>query len=113
MMDAATEAVAAVIGLVVSEEWTALGNLTAGSAVSPADIRAAIADYGRTPILPPGSALIDLDGVPVTSSGGRVLNVRVPLWTREEGRSDLEIVLTLREVIEGVWSSQADDIVVP
>jgi hypothetical protein len=37
----------------------------------------------------------------------------VPLWTLEEDRSDLEIELTLREMAEGLFVAEIDNLHVP
>jgi len=35
------------------------------------------------------------------------------MWTVEEGRSDLQLVLTLKEVADGLWDAEVDDLLVP
>jgi hypothetical protein len=39
--------------------------------------------------------------------------IRCPLWTREEGRSDLEMQATANEVFDGIWQVDVDDVLVP
>lgn len=59
-------------------------------------LRECVRNYGRTLTPPPpGGALRELDAVQMRSSGHPAWSVRVPLWTREEGRSDLTLELTV------------------
>jgi hypothetical protein len=64
--------------------------------MSAQEIRTAIAEYGRTLILPPESAYELLDIIRVNNVGPEQYSVRMPLWTVEEGRSDLTLELTVR-----------------
>jgi hypothetical protein len=54
-----------------------------------------IQDYGRKLIMPPDRALDNLDIVPVQDASVPTWSLRVPLWTHEEGRSDLTLELTV------------------
>ena len=82
------------------------------SRLSSDDIRLVISDYGKTFIAPPADAYRDLDAVPVRDAEEPTWSVRAPLWSKEEGRSDLELQLTISQrgdqrVIE------LDDLLVP
>jgi hypothetical protein len=54
-----------------------------------------ITDYGRQLVLPPDEAFGVMDVVEVRNAKPRRWSVTMPLWTREEGRSDLSLELTL------------------
>lgn len=56
------------------------------------EIRAAIAEYGRTLVVPPETALHSADEYPQNSAPNQSW-IDVPLWTEEEGRSDLTLSL--------------------
>jgi len=60
------------------------------------ELRRAIAEYGRTLAPLPGDGLEEIDVYP-SDQDPRQLAVDVPLWTREEGRSDLTLSLTVVE----------------
>jgi len=112
-MNAVVEAVRSLLGLLVAGDWTGLERITSGSGLPIADVRAAVAEYGRTLVMPPVEALNDLDAVEVGTTVQQTLSIRVPLWTQEEGRSDLELNLTVSEVDDGLWSVRVDDLLVP
>jgi len=107
------EVVRSLVGMLVAGEWLELGRLILGSRLSIDDIRVAVADYGRTLTMPPRETFDRLDVVEVAGAPQRTLNVRVPLWTIEEGRSDLELVLTITEIADGLWHAQVDSVLVP
>ena len=58
-----------------------------------------IIDYGATPVVPPDIALLLAD---VTSDGADAWTIEVPLWTREEGPSDLAVRVHARELETGL-----------
>ncbi len=112
-MTTVQECVRSVVALLVAGDWSGLERLTSGRRLSAEEIQLAVIGYGRTLVTPPDEALNMLDVVEVAAALTRTLRIRVPLWTVEEGRSDLELELTLREVIDGVFSVQLDDLHVP
>ena len=65
------------------------------SRLSTQDLSRVIREYGRTPAPPPGDAYADLDAVPIRGASPPAWSVRAPLWTVEEGRSDLTLELTV------------------
>ena len=112
-MRTAVVEVRSIVGMLVAGEWALLDRLTPGSAVSAAELRSAVIDYGQTLVMPPAAALAQLDAIEVEGASQRTLDVRIPLWTVEEGRSDLQLVLTLKEVADGLWDAEVDDLLVP
>ena len=59
------------------------------------DLRTVIREYGRKIVSPPADAYKDLDVVQVKGTVVPTWSVRAPLWTEEEGRSDLTLELTI------------------
>ncbi len=109
------EVVRTIVGAIVAGDWPTLERITSGSRLSVADIRLALDVYGRTLEVPPTAsfdALDALDVVEVTGVSQHTVNIRVPLWSREEGRSDLELNVTATEVSPGLWSARIDDLLV-
>ena len=85
-------AVREVVELLARGEYAALERLTGGVRLTADEMATAVAEYGRTLIVPlPGAAPLDV--VPHRDGGG--WSVDVPLWTAEEGRSDLTLQLTV------------------
>lgn len=67
----------------------------ARSRLTSNDLRMAIHHYGRKLVSPPKDAYQHLDVVQVKGATVPTWSVRVPLWTEEEGRSDLTLELTV------------------
>lgn len=83
-----------IVSLLVGLDFERLASLTRGIRLSADDMRRAVAEYGRTLVMPPGPE-IDADVVEVTGSRPTRWSVVVPLYTREEGPSDLSLELSL------------------
>ena len=74
------------------------GSLLARSAKSRLtsdDLHTVIRDYGRKLVSPPSDAYKKLDMVRIKGTTVPTWSVRAPLWTAEEGRSDLTLELTI------------------
>jgi len=80
------------------------------SRVSAGDLERAITEYGRrlVPLPPEGLELIDY--VEIQGVGPLCWSVVVPLFTEEEGRSDLSLELTIQEQPAGVHMIEIDDV---
>ena len=90
-------AVGSVVDLLVRGEYEAVERITEGDRMSAEEIGEAISEYGRTLVRPDRAEWWPLVVVtPVTAERGK-LHVEAPLWTAEEGRSDLTLELWLTE----------------
>jgi hypothetical protein len=88
-------AVRVVIDLLERGQFAVLEQLTSGRRLSGDAMAAALAEYGRT-LTSPGPEWWSLVVVtPIHERGGQRLHVAAPLWTVEEGRSDLTVEMTL------------------
>jgi hypothetical protein len=67
-----------------------------GGRVTEDEMRTAISDYGRTLIPLPDEAWSQVDVYEQANDPGEVM-VDVPLWTVEEGRSDLTLSISARK----------------
>lgn len=63
------------------------------------ELERVISEYGRTLIGLPENALETVDTYPMEGTAG-LAAIDLPLWTVEEGRSDLTLSLTINEEIE-------------
>ncbi len=96
-------------------DWLAAGDFenivrcTKGIRMSGTEIESAVQDYGRTVSIPPESAFNLMDVVEVKGGKSPQFSVRMPLWTLEEGRSDLSIDLTIK-MAGGKTEVELDDI---
>jgi hypothetical protein len=79
----------------VAGDYAAIERATHGVRLSESLMQQAVAEYGRTLVIPPDSALDQLDVIEIDRSNPRAWSVRVDLWTLEEGRSDLSLECTL------------------
>ena len=84
-----------VIEHLVAGKYAELESLTGRQRRSAQEIAEAISGYGRQLVLPPDSAFELMDVVEVRDVQPRQWSVTMPLWTHEEGRSDLSIGVTL------------------
>jgi hypothetical protein len=84
----------------------------ATSRLTSDDLRNVVQEYGRTPISPPPNAYQNLDAIEVDGTAVPTWSVRAPLWTKEEGRSDLELQMTI-VLRDGSPSVELDDLLVP
>lgn len=98
-----------VIEHLVAGRWAELEALTGGKRLTAREMAEVIAEYGRKLVLPPGDALRLMDVVEVRNAQPKQWSVTMPLWTQEEGRSDLSISVTLIAQEEG-FKIELDDI---
>jgi hypothetical protein len=77
------------------EKYEQLVAWCTSSRLSASDLRRVIGEYGRTVVSPPPTAYDLLDAVQVKVASRPTWAVSMPLWTREEGRSDLTLELTI------------------
>jgi hypothetical protein len=78
----------------------------------PQDLQRILADYPATFIPLPAVAFDHTDVVAVTATPGK-WSIRQPMWSKEEGRSDLELWLTATTAPDGRLTVQIDDLLVP
>jgi len=100
------------IGQLARGDYQSAVGRCAKSRLSVDDLRSAIREYGRTLVMPPAEAYANLDAVQVKSAVFPTWSVRAPLWTAEEGRSDLTLELTIT-LAAGEPSIELDDLRVP
>lgn len=84
-----------VIELLVSRQYAKVEAITGGIRLKAPEIAGAIAEYGRKLIPVPEQGLDLMDVVRVHGALPPKWTARIPLWTEEEGRSDLSVELTL------------------
>ncbi|MBO2463632.1 DUF7668 domain-containing protein [Actinomadura violacea] len=105
-------AVRVVVGLLVRGEYEELETLTEARRFTAAQIAAAIERHGRDLISPPDSAFREVEAVdvPREAPDERAFRVAFPLWTAQDGLSDLTLGLTVAEVMEGVWTVELEGV---
>lgn len=87
-----------VITHLVAGDYRGLESLTRGHRLSAEEMKTAVEDYGSRLVPPPDHAFeSDLDAIPIMDAVPPAWSVIMTLWTEEEGRSDLSIVLTVMQ----------------
>lgn len=86
-----------VLTLLAEKRYGDLEQLTRGIRLGASDISNAVTGYGKTITSPPNDLFQFMDIIEVKSSLSRRWSVSIPVWTLEEGRSDLSAELTLIE----------------
>ncbi len=98
-----------VIALLVMGKYEDLEDLTHGVRLSSKEMATAISDYGKKLILPPESGFGLMNSVEVKNAKPIRWSIAMPLWTQEEGRSDLTVELTVIQQQNG-FAVELDDI---
>ena len=96
--------------MLVHGDYEGLEKLTNGKRLYATEIRDGVNDYGRTLVMPPDSTFDKLNIVRVEGITPAKWDVRVDLWTQEEGRSDLTLELTLKDNDNELYDVQLDNI---
>ncbi len=94
----------------VAKDYEWLEANDAGDRLTATDVRRVIQEYGRELVAPPDGAWLDLEPVPLPSAPRPTWALAIPLWTREEGRSDLTLELTLWRTADGSFGYELDDV---
>lgn len=100
--------VRAVISLLAECRYADLARLTQGRMSAP-DIARAIEDYGKTVTACPEPIEELLDLVEIQNTARPTWSVLVPVFTREDGRSDLSLELTVSETSDGRYDVLLDN----
>src|SRR5882757_4969604 len=99
-------AVSITVNLLVRGEYEVLEAATRGRFLSAALLRQAVEDYGRHLVAPPDFAWDDLDVVQGVDVQPATFHVVFPLWTAEEGASDLTLELRLIEQYPNAFETE-------
>ena len=115
LRDRLFRAVRRVLDLLVAQDYLQLVRLAGGDRFSEKhvnDLDRVVREYGRTLVTPPDDAVRHMNVIQVELPGPSRWAADMPLWTEEEGMSDLEVRLTLIERDGGI-AIQLDDLLVP
>ena len=94
-LDVLRSAVREMMDQLAREDYESVVRRCVKSRLTSSDLRTVIRDYGRKVVSPPPDAYKKLDAVRVKGAAAPTWSVRAPLWTEEEGRSDLTLELTI------------------
>src|SRR5262245_25546373 len=95
------EAIRRVVALLADGRYEDVAELCSGSRVTAMEMKTAVLRYGRTIVPLPQEAISLVDSVRVQKAQAPTWSVVVPLFTREEGHSDLSLEITVTELQPG------------
>lgn len=99
-----------IIALLVQQQYKELERFVLESKMTAEDIARVIQDYGK-PVVPCPEPIEDvIDIVEVTGRSRPTWAVVVPLYTQEEGQSNLSVELTITELEDGTYMVALDNI---
>ena len=101
--------VSKIIELLVQRKFIEIESITRGVRLPAEQIETAVDQYGRILVIPPVDAFKLMDVIEIQNSSPASWSVNMPLWTKEEGRSDLTLELTLVREAAG-FKVELDDI---
>lgn len=99
-----------VVDLLARGQYAQLEQMSHGSRLSPAEMQEAVEQYGRTLLPFPEDAMAQIDYIAYDGTRLRGWSVVVPLFTQEEGLSDLSLELSLIEAGPGKYDVEIDDL---
>ena len=97
-----------IVACLAMADYEAVVALAPKSRVMPAQIKAAVEQYGRKLVPLPPEAYELIDYVAVRQSEALSWSVVVPLFTQEEGRSDLSLELQLTKLATAGYEVSVD-----
>lgn len=102
-------AVRVIVDLLVRGDYATIEAVTQGKRLNADQLERAMDEYGRT-LVPPTDAWWASVQVTAISGPASAVHVAAPLWTAEEGLSDLTLELRLQESIPGVFDTEVLDL---
>jgi hypothetical protein len=99
-----------VVTMLVNGDYRGLEKLSDGRRLTADQIAQGIEEYGETLVMPPDNAFEDLDIVEISALPGKQWSVHFLLWTAREGKSDLTLELTVREIGDKEFEIDIDDL---
>ena len=91
-------------------DYEGLCRVARTSRLGPEEVERVVRHYGRHLVTPPVAAFDAIDLVPISSSDPQRWSAIVPLWSNEEGPSDLSLELTLEDSPAPVYAVEIEDL---
>jgi hypothetical protein len=91
-----------IVNLISDGQYDRALEMCSASRLSEKDMEVVIKNYRRKFVRPPADFDEYVDLVAIVGRSPSAWSVRVPLWTLEEGRSDLTLELTATDASAGV-----------
>ncbi len=110
MSDGIQKTAKRLVTMLAARDYAGLESWSNGVRLNRAEMESAVRAYGRTVILPPGDTIPNLDAVKVRNAEPKRWSVGISLWTKEEGRSDLTLEVTMIGSDGDLMDVEIDDI---
>ncbi len=94
--------------LLASKRYEELEKMSNGIRLKATEIETAIEDYGKTLISMPIQGYNDIDIIEIKNDQSDQWSVNVPVYTKEEGTSDLTLELTIIESPSDFYTVEID-----
>ena len=104
-------AISSMVQLLAAGRYDQIDYVDRDESTAPKQIAIAVAQYGRTLVPLPDSAFDEVELFAIQPSGE--IPVDCPLWTQEEGRSDLQARIAAFLNQNGSYDCKLYDILVP
>jgi len=91
-------------------DYVGFCGLARTSRLAASDLARVVRQYGRSLTPLPATAFQAVDVVPVSGSDPQRWSVVIPLWTREEGRSDLSLEIIVEDSPAQRYPVEVDDL---
>ncbi|MDD5373279.1 MAG: hypothetical protein PHO62_07645 [Sulfurimonas sp.] len=98
-----------VVSLLIDNQYKKLAELS-NSRLTAKEIEEAVKDYGETLIMPSDEAFNEIDFLEIENAESKEWSVEFDLWSKESGKTDLTLQLTLTQIDEGELNIELDDI---
>ncbi len=92
------------------KEYYELSKFTGGIRLSATDIEQSVNEYGREVIEFPEEGYQQLDIIEIDNSTPKQWSVNVPVYTKEEGMSDLTLELTLIDTPSELYGAELNNL---
>src|SRR3954467_1220592 len=102
--------VSAITDRLAQGDYEGLYKSARASRLPATDMERVVREYGRHLVSLPVEAFHAIDVVAVSGTSPQRWSVVVPLWTKEEGRSDLSLALTIEESSASSYAIEIDDL---
>jgi len=102
--------VGALTSVLAQRDYEAFCGFARASRLTPTDVDRVVREYGRCLVPFSGPAFEAVDVVPISDCVPQRWSVVVHLWSKEEGRSDLSLEITMQDSSTETYPVEIDDL---
>lgn len=98
------------VNLLVDKKYSEIADWSKKKRLTEKEIKEAIDEYGQMIIFPPANFLNEIDVIEIATSKSKKWSVVFPLWTTEDGKSDLSVEITVIDSSNQYYDIEVDNI---